>query len=434
MRNLYPGVSFQALTRHSNEGNEAPDIKAFSSPPRPLPRTLSRTRSAPPRAASSVAEALGAAVLYGAAAISMNFINKASLRVYPLPQTLLLLQMGATLLVLLTLQMSRWVIIPPLVPRKAWALLPLTLLFISNVALALVGLQTLDIPMYNTLKRLTPVLVLAAKAAITRKAPECDIASSVLLIVGGCLVAGLGDFSFDLKGYICALASVTLQASYLLLVERSGAEKGVGVAELLVYNAVLSMPFLLVAVVGMGELVQIIPLAHAALASLGAWSCFWLLTANSLLGMLLNYSLFLCTVHNSALTTTIVGVLKGVVATTLGFFLLGGVPVHLLNVAGIAINTTGGTWYTAIKYRKRRRLMQQQALPVVIMSSSPGDALAQHHKAKASPGAMTPALHGDMHDAENPRSSKEAIAAVISTLRLHKNDSAQSLEHMVRQL
>lgn len=45
--------------------------------------------------------------------------------------------------------------------------------------------------------------------------------------------------------YTCALASVTLQASYLLLVERSGAEKGIGVAELLVYNAILSMPFLL---------------------------------------------------------------------------------------------------------------------------------------------------------------------------------------------
>lgn len=31
--------------------------------------------------------------------------------------------------------------------------------------------------------------------------PEADIAASVLLIVGGCLVASLGDFSFDLKGW-----------------------------------------------------------------------------------------------------------------------------------------------------------------------------------------------------------------------------------------
>ncbi len=94
--------------------------------------------------------------------------------------------------------------------------------------------------------------------------------------------------------------------------------------------------------------------------------------------MLLNYSMFLCTMLTSALTTTIVGVLKvgsachsaplgiyqrvllarsclgcrdnvevfvqGAVATVLGFFLLGGVKFHTLNVTGIVINMIGGTW------------------------------------------------------------------------------------------
>ena len=36
-----------------------------------------------------------------------------------------------------------------------------------------------------------------------------------------------------------------LQASYLLLVEKSGAEKGIGSTELLYYNALLSLPFIL---------------------------------------------------------------------------------------------------------------------------------------------------------------------------------------------
>lgn len=47
-----------------------------------------------------------------------------------------------------------------------------------------------------------------------------------------------------LARYACALASVTLQASYLLLVERSRMERGIGVAELMLYNALLSLPFL----------------------------------------------------------------------------------------------------------------------------------------------------------------------------------------------
>lgn len=33
-----------------------------------------------------------------------------------------------------------------------------------------------------------------------RKAPPQDITASVVLIVAGCLIAGLGDFTFDLKG------------------------------------------------------------------------------------------------------------------------------------------------------------------------------------------------------------------------------------------
>lgn len=39
-------------------------------------------------------------------------------------------------------------------------------------------------------------------------------------------------------------ASCALQAAYLVLVERSGAKQGVGSDELLLYNAILSLPFL----------------------------------------------------------------------------------------------------------------------------------------------------------------------------------------------
>lgn len=60
----------------------------------------------------------------------------------------------------------------------------------------------------------------------------------------------------------------------------------------------------------LGEMPGIATTALAAVRDMGAISCSVLLAANSLLGMLLNFALFLCTMHNSALTTTIVGVLK----------------------------------------------------------------------------------------------------------------------------
>ena len=38
------------------------------------------------------------------------------------------------------------------------------------------------------------------QAVQTKQAPPPAITASVLLIVSGCIVAGLGDFSFDIKG------------------------------------------------------------------------------------------------------------------------------------------------------------------------------------------------------------------------------------------
>jgi len=39
---------------------------------------------------------------------------------------------------------------------------------------------------------------------------------------------------------------------------------------------------------------------------------------------------------------------------TLGFFLLGGVQVHALNVSGLVINTAGGVWYSFAKYQQKK--------------------------------------------------------------------------------
>lgn len=51
----------------------------------------------------------------------------------------------------------------PLSWGKAKSLTPVTVLYIANVGFALLSIQHLNIPMYNSLKRLTPVLVLIEK-------------------------------------------------------------------------------------------------------------------------------------------------------------------------------------------------------------------------------------------------------------------------------
>jgi solute carrier family 35 protein len=119
-----------------------------------------------------------------------------------------------------------------------------------------------------------------------------------------------------------------------------------------------------------------------------------ILLVSLVMGIVLNFTMFWCTIVNSALTTTIVGVLKGVGSTvsssisnqitetpcfrssktltsytvslrrlfqTLGFVLLGGVEVHTLNVTGLVINTFGGVWYSYAKYMQKRKMPKRIA-------------------------------------------------------------------------
>ena len=61
------------------------------------------------------------------------------------------------------MQVSGYVYFPAVHKQRIWSLMPVTLLYVGNVAFALMSLQNLNIPMYNTLKRMTPVIVLVTK-------------------------------------------------------------------------------------------------------------------------------------------------------------------------------------------------------------------------------------------------------------------------------
>ncbi|KXZ51117.1 hypothetical protein GPECTOR_14g98 [Gonium pectorale] len=306
---------------------------------------------------------IGSAILYGTVAVSMNFVNKASMQMLPLPNVVMVMQMVATTLLLHPMREMGYLGFPPFSLTTCKRLFWITVLYTANVGFALFGLKTLNIPMYNVLKRLTPMMILIVKAIIRRRWPRPEISASVFLVVAGCVVAGIGDLAFDLMGYLFALMSCTMQAAYLLLVEFQG-DEGVGTNEMLYYNAITSLPFLLAVVAATGEGAALGTAFSTALETHGAVSLGLTLASASLMGCLLNFALFLCTVNNSALTTTIVGVIKGVVAVFLGFFLLGGVKFSIVNVSGIALNTFGkapgarlcgsAIWYTVIKYQEKR--------------------------------------------------------------------------------
>ncbi|KAJ3699084.1 hypothetical protein LUZ61_002789 [Rhynchospora tenuis] len=295
---------------------------------------------------------LVAALSYGVASMAMVFINKAILMQYAYSMTLLILQQLATTLLIYfgqVMGLSKGKGFNMVTAKK---LLPVSLFYNANVAFALASLKGVNIPMYIAIKRLTPLAVLVAGILRGKGKPSTQVALAVLCTAAGVLVAALGDFSFDLIGYSMALISVFFQTMYLVLVEKSGVEDGLSSIELMYYNSLLSLPFLLFVIIATGEFPNSLSVLSNKASSVGF---LVILVLSLVMGIVLNFTMFLCTIVNSALTTTIVGVLKGVGSTTLGFFLLGGVQVHALNVTGLVINTIGGIWYSYAKYQQKKR-------------------------------------------------------------------------------
>lgn len=299
---------------------------------------------------SSVVSLLSA-LSYGVASMAMVFINKAILMQYAHSMTLLTLQQLATTVLIHFGRQMGYTKARGVDSGTAKKLLPVSLFYNANVAFALASLKGVNIPMYIAIKRLTPLAVLIAGIFLGKGKPTTQVALSVVLTAAGCVIAALGDFSFDLFGYSMALTSVFFQTMYLVLVEKSGAEDGLSSIEIMFYNSFLSLPFLLSLIIITGEFPNSVSVLFAKSSSL---SFLIILLLSLVMGILLNFTMFLCTIVNSALTTTIVGVLKGVGSTTLGFVLLGGVQVHALNITGLVINTAGGVWYSYAKYQQKK--------------------------------------------------------------------------------
>ncbi|KAH7524252.1 hypothetical protein FEM48_Zijuj06G0099600 [Ziziphus jujuba var. spinosa] len=304
---------------------------------------------------------LSSALSYGIASMAMVFINKAILMEYSNSMTLLTLQQLATACLIHFGRRTGYTKARSLEMATAKKLLLVSLFYNANVAFALASLKRVNIPMYIAIKRLTPLAVLIAGFFSGKGRPTTQVTLSVILTAAGVVIAALGDFSFDLFGYSMALTSVFFQTMYLVLVEKSGAEDGLSSVEIMFYNSFLSLPFLLFLIIATGEFPNSLSILFAKSNSL---YFLVILLVSLVMGIVLNFTMFWCTVVNSALTTTIVGVLKGVGSTTLGFVVLGGVQIHALNVTGLMINTAGGVWYSYAKYQQKKNKSTKMVVDV----------------------------------------------------------------------
>ncbi|KAJ9559335.1 hypothetical protein OSB04_013949 [Centaurea solstitialis] len=221
---------------------------------------------------------------------------------------------------------------------------PLALTYLLYMLAAMESVRGVNVPMYTTLRRTTVVFTMFVEFILVGQKYSRAIIGSVALIVFGAFVAGSRDLSFDSYSYAIVFVSNITTAIYLATIARIGKTSGLNSFGLMWCNGIICGPVLLVWTFLGGDLKKTINFPD--LFSPGFLA---VLLLSCILAFFLNYSIFLNTTLNSAVTQTICGNLKDLFTIAIGWMVFGGLPFDLLNVTGQLLGFVGSGLYAYCK-------------------------------------------------------------------------------------
>jgi solute carrier family 35 protein len=333
-------------------------------------------------------EKIFAAAFYATISMLVIFTNKWVMSGYKFPHSnfLAMVQFIVTSLVLAVLSFLKKVDIPPISFSIIREILPLSLMFLGNVTTGLGGTYALNLPMFTALRRFSIFMTMIGELLVLGTKPSSPIILSVSMMVGGAFFAALYDFTFDFNGYKLLFLNnlfTAMNGIWLKKASQSGICSKMGV---LYYNSFFSATIMLTyylfdywihqlahnestsntlgatqelshwfTVAGADLIKQNIVSNDSSylekIISFEGWNdstfCFLFVCA-SFMGTVLNYSIFLCTTTNSALTTAVIGCLKNVLVAYVGMIFFHDYMFNWMNFVGLNISIIGSFHYTYI--------------------------------------------------------------------------------------
>jgi solute carrier family 35 protein len=151
--------------------------------------------------------------------------------------------------------------------------------------------------------------------------------------------------AFSAYGYALVLGNNVCSAANGVYLKKKLDSKQLGKYGLMYYNCLFMLPFMIQLIWVTGDLDLVIRFAHMREAGFllsFLSSCF--------MGFLLMYSTVLCTMHNSALTTTIIGCLKNILVTFVGMYIGGDYVFSLTNFIGLNISMIASIVYSYVTF------------------------------------------------------------------------------------
>lgn len=292
---------------------------------------------------------------YGLSSLSGVFVNKACLSSFNFRYTitLMLLQLTVSVTALSALRALRLVIIP----KRTWAELSVLLFpaffFIGNVTIGLLALRLVNIPMFSAFRRLSVLNVMLLEWFVLGKTAKRRVLFTVLVMVLGSFLAGLGDLTFNLLGYCLVFLNNFITGANLVSIKKATAVVRLDALSMFYYVSCIALPLVFLLALVTGELRDAVAAVRSA-PHLQTPAFLFALTLSAGSAFLINFFTNLCTQLTSPLTTAITGQMKNVLQTVLGIFAFG-YRLTFLNFCGLAVALVGSLFFAYYKFDDSRK-------------------------------------------------------------------------------
>ena len=245
-----------------------------------------------------------------------------------------------------------------------------SIFFIIKTITSFLGYQLVtNIPMYVNLRKFLTAMTFIYQCCFKKKRISNINILVVILLTLGALLAGIDDYSTDIKGYLAVFMKNTLNLINLEVSENFKKRNGVTNLKLLVYNSFLSTPILLISIFSLGEfgkLVQYFSDEH----DFNYITLFFYLFISCLVVMITNSSFFISNEKNTSLFTQLLSDTKYIFITLISYSVLKTFVFTWKNILGLFISTlaaiiiTISTLYDNIEFKKLKNNQDMQEVSI----------------------------------------------------------------------
>ena len=236
-----------------------------------------------------------------------------------------------------------------------------SIFFIIKTITSFLGYQLVtNIPMYVNLRKFLTAMTFIYQCCFKKKKISNINILVVILLTLGAFLAGIDDYSTDIKGYLAVFMKNTFNLINLEVSENFKKRNGVTNLKLLVYNSFLSTPILFISIFSLGEFKRLRNYFHEE-HDFNYISLFFYLFISCSVVMLTNSSFFISNEKNTSLFTQLLSDTKYIFITLISYSVLKTFTFTWKNILGLFISTlaaiiiTISTLYDNIEFKKNKK-------------------------------------------------------------------------------